>query len=392
MANQNDSQLKNQSAPLGIYASNVAKSAKPTRRALWATRAALNATGAHSGDELKRQRACGRDNLGSEVAIVLNPSTETAHAAGLETCGSVWACPVCRAKILSQRAQALQTFADGWANVGGGMFMLTLTVPHSADMSLADVKGKTKDKTGLTGALRRLFSDGSYRRWRERLGYVGAVKSLEATDGRNGWHLHAHILLFTDNSRDTSAQDEDKISEIWARVCEKAGLARPSRQHGARLTHGGAADYVIKWGAPNEVMSQSAKGAKNNNVTIAQMESDVLANGRDSRYVSRLREYYLTMRGAKLITILGGKEFREQLRGLEDKSDEELSAEKEMLEESIVIALIKPRLWRCLYDRRLVSHVLDAAESGGYAAVRGFIKRRVPHWLDEVRMPDLPER
>jgi hypothetical protein len=53
--------------------------------------------------------------------------------AGLETCGTVWLCPVCPAKIHHHRAAELREALTAWKPGGHCASLVTITVPHDLD-------------------------------------------------------------------------------------------------------------------------------------------------------------------------------------------------------------------------------------------------------------------
>ena len=50
---------------------------------------------------------------------------------GLQTCGSVWVCPVCGAKVVERRRGEIQQAMAMHRACGGEVHLLTLTVPHT---------------------------------------------------------------------------------------------------------------------------------------------------------------------------------------------------------------------------------------------------------------------
>ena len=61
----------------------------------------------------------GAGGEGDPVAILVQG--DVAHYAGLPACGSVWACPVCAAKILDTRAAEIASAAAGWDQAGNSV-------------------------------------------------------------------------------------------------------------------------------------------------------------------------------------------------------------------------------------------------------------------------------
>ena len=64
------------------------------------------------------------------VKVLFNPVREKAHYGNLITCGSVWTCPVCSARISEQRRQELKLAMTNWRKQVGSVYLLTLTNPH----------------------------------------------------------------------------------------------------------------------------------------------------------------------------------------------------------------------------------------------------------------------
>jgi transcriptional regulator with XRE-family HTH domain len=77
-----------------------------------------------------RQAACGTAAVGQTVSIAVGHGRAELH--GLETCGSVWTCPVCAAKVTERRKQEVQTVKARHQARGGRVAMATLTLPHYA--------------------------------------------------------------------------------------------------------------------------------------------------------------------------------------------------------------------------------------------------------------------
>ncbi len=71
----------------------------------------LRASAAADAETPQRQRNCGVVPVGSQVEVRIKDGS--AYYCGLETCGNVWLCPVCSAKIhrrASELGEALTTW------------------------------------------------------------------------------------------------------------------------------------------------------------------------------------------------------------------------------------------------------------------------------------------
>lgn len=248
---------------------------------------------------------CGKFGLSTEVGIAVNGTTKSARFTGVETCNSVWECPVCRERIMRERQEELQSISDFWGH--SNTALLTLTIPHHAGQSLNELKGDSKQKTGLKGSFRRMLASRAWRKLSADYGIVGMVRAIEPNYGyQNGWHPHYHLILFfgqksgdvfepsqffdtclpglvpsvagkvkEQERRDLVRQAEKSIQipdsmtrrdyvqkldsekmnalqlavyDIWKDCCLASGLKEPSPKHGVKVTNG-AASYIAKWGA-----------------------------------------------------------------------------------------------------------------------------------------------
>jgi hypothetical protein len=152
-----------------------------------------------------RTDKCMRLRQGSkEIQVWQSREHKTTSYSGLQTCGSVWACPVCSAKIAERRRAEIITAMAAHKAAGGCMHLLTLTAPHQRSDALVDLLAKQ------ALALKKMFSDKTVRKVFAELGVVGQIRALEVTHGRrsernNGWHPHYHLLLFSGEAMDEPA-------------------------------------------------------------------------------------------------------------------------------------------------------------------------------------------
>lgn len=141
---------------------------------------------------------------------------------GLTTCGSVWACPVCSAKILTHRKYEVDDAISAWVNQGGYFILETLTLCHR----LGDTVAKQRDalKVGWEAITHGSFSDNH-----KKAGQFGYLKVTEVTFGKNGFHLHFHILRFMKGDLSKAAQNKwmTKIFNKWQRSITSAGFRKP---------------------------------------------------------------------------------------------------------------------------------------------------------------------
>ena len=103
----------------------------------------LRALAAADPDTPMRQRNCGAVPIGDLVEIRIKDGS--AYYCGLETCGNVWLCPVCSAKIHHRRAAELRDALDSLGGPGNAATLVTITVPHDLDDRLSVLLDAQKD-------------------------------------------------------------------------------------------------------------------------------------------------------------------------------------------------------------------------------------------------------
>lgn len=239
--------------------------------------------------------------FGQEIGVIRSKEYKTASYVGLQTCGSVWACPVCAAKIAERRRVEMQGATACHKAQGGAVYLLTLTTPHQRTDSLRELL------QNQATALKYFLKDWAVRKIYDELGYLGQIRALEVTHGRksptnNGWHPHYHFLLFTkvhlanDYTRDGMA---DRLYIRWAACCVRAGLGEPSRLHGIKLDDGSkAAKYVSKWGLEDEMTKGHTKKALHGETPFDFLRS-YLADSTDKQACALFREFAQTFKGKR---------------------------------------------------------------------------------------------
>lgn len=197
----------------------------------------------------ERVNYCLRHRVSKEngVLVKYNEITKTASYSNLQTCGSVWNCPVCAAKISEKRRIELKKGISQHRKNGGHVYLLTLTNLHHFGDNLEQLMA------GQKKALKYLWSDRKPKEHFLELGKVGHITANEVTHGKNGWHPHMHILMFFDSAIDIK-ELQTFIAKYWQHCCRKAKLKEPSLEHGCDITDGNFADrYVAKWGIEEEM-------------------------------------------------------------------------------------------------------------------------------------------
>ena len=178
--------------PLGIYTDN---SAIPTTQGFQPIREKFKLL--HFARKLlpkERTAHCFYNRVTKEedVSVFLNKSRNKANYGNVMRCANPWACPVCSAIISEGRKDEVKTAMDWWKAQGGDVLLLTLTAPHYSTTDVKSLKPAMLKarKYMLKGvrATKDLFKHYAIEHY---------ISVFEVTHGKNGFHPHFHILLFT---------------------------------------------------------------------------------------------------------------------------------------------------------------------------------------------------
>lgn len=179
------------------------------------------------------------------VSVEYSSAAERANYRRLMTCGSIWACPICSSRITSNRAEEIRSALTELAKQGGSAAFATFTVSHTHEDTLEKVL------TGFLAAFHTLTSWRGYKQLRQEFGIVGYVRVLEVTYGRNGWHVHSHVLYCFDrpHTPEKLAELEERLYPLWSRAAAKQGLAM-NRRYGLEIkqAYGTVEEYLAKYG------------------------------------------------------------------------------------------------------------------------------------------------
>jgi hypothetical protein len=302
-----------------------------------------------------------------DVQVFRSLEYRSASYGGLQTCGSVWACPVCAAKIAERRRVEIQTAMAAHVAVGGNFALLTLTIPHQVVDVLPDLLQK------LASAKARFLGHRAVRRVLGEMGFVGQISALEVTHGRksgrnNGWHPHPHILLFTRYGGGIDPHWTSALYVLWSAACQSVGLGLPSRAHGIRLDDGRkAAAYVSKWGLEDEITKGHTKKSAHGETPFDFLRA-IVADSGDKQAARLFVEFARAFKGKQ--QLLWSRGLKELYR-VEETSDEDLAGKQDEL--AALLGTIGEHEWRQVLRAEARGIVLMLAVAGGWDAVRMYL-------------------
>lgn len=313
-----------------------------------------------------RTAKCKYITIAGAVGLHRSRNHGNAFFSGLLNCGSVWACPVCAAKVQERRREEISE-AIAWA-YGQKLqpVMVTFTFPHYMWQQLAELMVQQAD------ALHRLRAGAPWSRFKKSVGYEGLIRSLELTLGLNGWHPHTHEMWFL--SPDVDADElKAKILERWKACCARAGLLDLNNAEQVRAFEAhavdvkgwcDASDYLAKqddsrhWGADRELAKGSSKAGR----AKGQHPFGLLANAviGDKQSGAKFIEYAGVMKGRRQLFWSAGLKGRV---GLQDRTDEELADEER--DDADTLGLLDLSDWKLVREAGKRTQLLEVIESGG---------------------------
>jgi len=320
-----------------------------------------------AGTTCKRVSKCGHKLIGPQATICIGKAG--AYIAGVETCGSVWNCAVCAAKISEGRRKEVAQALDAHVSGGGDVFMCLFTIPHHAMESCEALKAT------VAKAWKAVIQGKAWQTACKRYGIKGYIRALEMTHGKNGWHPHIHALLLT---RGLNMEDEaglrqwlgERWAKIVARISDKAVNLAGAYGFQRACSVSAAGEYVAKWGVDSEIAKASSKISTKGGRSPWQLLADAINGDHCARMA--FREYAFAMKGARHLT--WSKGLRDLYVTAPELSDLELAKADAPNNGDQVVGVLRRFHWFEVYSRSLVPDLLSAAEANGWPGVLEFLR------------------
>lgn len=345
---------------------------------------------------LPRERVslCGRLVVPTKSAVQVwyDPEHEAAHFGQLVTCGSIWHCPVCAAKIAERRRVEVKEAMTTWRERGGLIALATFTLSHHAGESLGPVLAR------LQKARDRLLSGRAAVSFKAEHGIVGSIRALEITHGVNGWHPHLHVLLFISPEKNTCVGDTDylvrDLKASWsAAVAKEDGQATWAHGCDVQTNSGEISDVTEKlanyftkqggeWDESHELTKSNAK--QGIRAGRSPMQLLIEASKGDSAAGRLWLQYACTMKGERFLYWSRG--LRDLLGLNDEQSDEELA--ESTVASAVLVVEIGKAAWQYVLGNAARADLLIAARKGGYEGVcamladLGVPDEHIPLWPD----------
>jgi hypothetical protein len=300
----------------------------------------------------------------SGVPISYSAKRKSANYRNLFTCGSVWMCPVCGAKISEGRRAEL---SEAVSRTTLTKVMVTFTLQHDRNDRLTDLR------TALNDAYRRLKSGRIWQDFKADYGLVASVAATEITWGKaNGWHIHKHVLFFSsvpEASFDVGGFTAALVSR-YTGILDQAGRYA-SDLYGVKVQLGDrkAGDYVSKWGLEHEITKANLKKGRAGYSPFELLE--LYQEGKSWAGVL-FREYALAMKGRHQLEWSRGG--RAALGLGAEQTDLELAAAEED-KDDVVLAVLDFGQFQEVIRRRKRGELLEVAARGDVWQLWKFLER-----------------
>lgn len=348
-----------------------------------AERYALQAAGRFAlsiHDYKHRIRNCHRSRIKAHDVLIRhrNGTPGGASFGGLQVCGSVWACPVCAARVAARRVVELQEGIESHLATGpsAGAYMLTLTISHGPEDPLPVVLD------WLKAARRQLHAHRDYKDLMRSLDLVGTITATEVTWGlSSGWHPHTHAAaLCRSLTPGERGQVRARVALLWRSACIRAGVpARrlPTFSRGVDFRQKGdataqrLAEYLSK-----EVVWAPVKKTKRSDRYHPHDFLRTLIDTGDMEMARLYRDYIDAFSTARIRALVWSRGLRAKLGVSTEVTDEVLAAAPG--EGSVDLSRLHIDAWRVFL--RLPagpSRLLEASDAGDLQALRDYVRREL---------------
>jgi hypothetical protein len=206
-----------------------------------------------------------------------------------------------------------------------------------------------------------------WERLKAAYGLSGSIKGLEVTWGNlNGWHPHAHVLLFLDSSPDLGKL-AGALFERWCSATARAGFGEVARSAFSLQDGSAVRTYVTKlgteyvWGAEHELVKSHTKRSRGAGFTPFDFLRSYLDEPDDGRLLYLFGEFAAAFHGRRqLVWSRGLKRLLLGSEGLEDQQVADSIGELDP-----VLASISLEDWRRIRRAGMQGQVLLVVEQFG---------------------------
>ncbi|MEO0060630.1 MAG: hypothetical protein RL343_248 [Actinomycetota bacterium] len=307
--------------------------------------------------DVTRVKKCGKV---THSPISLHLKGGKAYFKGFTTCGNVHLCPVCSSKILAWRTKEAIYAARRWFKKGGGIAVVTFTIPNAPGPLRTQLDGLQK----CWEAVREGKAGQEFKKAFSSVGHLVTVETKYSK--QSGWHPHLHIRFFFESEPDQKLLNEwfVKATARWIARAVKLGLGKASPQaQKLQVVQRSPKDFedALSYAFKDAITGAEVKGLSGS-LTMTEVLKGALDG--DKTYLSAWKDYEkATYRKNK--TRYSGK--LKAALGIVEKSDGTI------LEEPYMIEITPMSVAYLTKDPQLQARILTAAELGGLEEAAWFM-------------------
>lgn len=148
-------------------------------------------------------------------------SRTKAFVTGTFRCDSPWLCPVCSKRAAAKRQTRVQQVVDATLKRGGLFAHVVLTVRHSRDQALADLKQAVAESSRAARMGR------AWKALQTQMQALGVLSAPEVTySRRHGWHYHVHLgIPVLTNDPERAREGCNELVSRYLSELEKRGYS-----------------------------------------------------------------------------------------------------------------------------------------------------------------------
>lgn len=326
-----------------------------------------------------RVRVCHKAIAHGHDGVEIRRTQDSARFNGLMSCGNVWACPVCMARINAQRADALRNGLTNAGILGYHAYLLTLTVRHDRTDALAELID------ALTKAYRYMWSGKTGQALKAALTWQGSARAMEIRHGQSaGWHPHFHVVILTESvlGADTLSALTTRIKNRWIQSLAHAGYDA-TFDNGADLRT--STTQIFNYLTKSDRLADELTATDTKKSTESRSPIEILEDSRqgDQYAASLWREYVTATKGAKALVMCPS--FR-QLTEYDTHLAAAENANQTESETAELVAVIPPALWHMIKQHKddLRPEILTYALHTGTHNLSEFLSTRLGIPLSET--------
>jgi Replication protein len=328
---------------------------------------------------MRRLCKCGRTMHGDYVGVRNNG--EVTGLSGLTTCGSVWICPVCNAKVMARRTLEIGSAVALAQLAGYKIAFLTLTMRHNSGQSLAELWDALSYAWGVVTAGK------PWLKTKKRFGVLGFLRAVEVTVSYlNGWHVHIHCLVVLDANNPDVVGLQAAMFDRWKAALVRKGLDAPTMAgQDARLLDG-PADFALSQYL-TKAQDQGRVTERNIGLELTSSQSkhvrsdfgtrtpwvllDEWFGDGDADSAELWFEFEKSSKGRRQLTWSRG--LRELLGIVTEKSDEEIAAEEIGTADDDLLRITKDGWRQVVRNATLIPQILNITDNKGLTGLRALL-------------------